>query len=110
MAPVGGTPLCIASECDFECVAPAERCSDVCANTMTSAAHCGGCGEACDPVTGGTVRCSDGECLVTCDTGLILCDGFCVDPQEDSSHCGRCDRVCNGINQICIAGRCQNAG
>ena len=70
-------------------------------DALSSAAHCGGCGRACDP---GQV-CAVGECASGCGA-LEQCGDSCVDTQTDILNCGMCDDPC-APGQTCVSGKCE---
>jgi CUB/sushi domain-containing protein len=48
-------------------------CDDVCVDTRSEPAHCGGCGTACaGPPERGAAACVDSSCAIDCDDGAIL--------------------------------------
>jgi hypothetical protein len=83
-------------------------------DTRTSAAHCGGCGMACN-LPNANATCTGGACRVTtCLTGYADCDGNpangCeVDTRADLFNCGACARACSTTNtsNSCVAGACR---
>ena len=88
-------------------IASEEACSDVCVNTQTSPAHCGGCDSPCP--MGAT--CVAGGC--ECPGDQVACDGVCIDPNTDDAYCGA-SLDCQGLNAgevceedyACTAGTC----
>lgn len=76
-------------------------CGDVCVDPLTSAAHCGSCGNAC-PI--GSV-CESGVCSVSCALGQQLCGGICTTVISDPANCGACGTACPA-GQFCDNGAC----
>src|SRR5690606_24492276 len=79
------------------CVLGTVSCDGACVNLERSAAHCGACGNTCDPGE----SCVDGGC--TC-VGT-RCDDVCVDLASHPAHCGACDAACL-TGSFCDAGTC----
>ena len=118
-APANGTGMCSMggcavaacdsgyADCDGD---PANGCE---ANTQTSTAHCGGCGQAC-AVANATPTCAAGACQVReCGAGFGDCDmsaanGCETNTQTSAAHCGMCGRACAVPNATaaCVAGAC----
>ncbi|MBI5515737.1 MAG: VCBS repeat-containing protein [Deltaproteobacteria bacterium] len=73
--PVGQT--CTAGACVIACPAGLTLCGGVCVDTMTSAANCSRCGNACVAATGGSVSCVAGSCVSACPAGQSNCGGVC---------------------------------
>lgn len=83
------------------CAAPLAECAGVCVDLDHDPAHCGGCGQACDP----GLACLAGQCAVACGPGSAECGGACVDLDVDPAHCGACDDACDpGV--ACVAAAC----
>lgn len=95
----GGPPR----DAPIECATGTTLCGPTCVDTLTSAAHCGGCGLTCD---GGEV-CADGACA--CAPGFTQCGDRCVDVTHDPQHCGGCDQPC-GTDDNCSGGACGACG
>jgi hypothetical protein len=75
------------------------QCGATCADTQTSALHCGVCGNAC---TGGR-SCVSGTCQ--CAGAAVECGGACTVTSSDRNNCGACGTVCPaGIG--CMGGTC----
>lgn len=80
----------------------------------TSAANCGGCGNACSLPNVATPTCAAAQCAVgTCSDGFGNCDGQAVngceaDLTSDRFNCGTCGRDCSYTNGVgaCAAGQC----
>lgn len=79
---------------------PWRECDGLCVNIETDAAHCGGCGVACEPGE----ECRAGSCS-RCGGTLSLCGETCVDLQSDAANCGGCGALCQNW-ETCEAGRC----
>jgi hypothetical protein len=84
------------------CAPGLEDCGGECVDTMTSAAHCGGCNLPCQL----SEECLAGECGPLCEGVFIACNGMCVDSSSDEQHCGDCITVC-APNEICNGGTCE---
>jgi hypothetical protein len=90
-------------------------CGEICVDTNSDAANCGGCGTRCR----GNQICASGICAdqdqvpadegVTdehsCAEGLTLCGDACADTSIDSANCGACGNRCRG-NEVCAGGTC----
>jgi len=79
-------------------------------NTLTTVAHCGGCGNACPTPANAGATCSSGACGFSCNAGFNNCNGNSADgcesnAQSDSQNCGACGVVCPG-GQACASGSC----
>ena len=70
---------------------------------MTSAQHCGACGNACP--TGQS--CTGGAC--GCGPNQTDCSGTCANTMTDRNNCGACGTACPE-GQNCAAGQCVEAG
>jgi hypothetical protein len=108
----GGGRICDGGQCI--CPGGLTDCGDVCRNTQTNEAHCGGCGNPCDVaetccsgscVTTQTDEMHCGECGNGCDRSETCCSGRCVNTQSNDDHCGACDNDCTG-NTVCQTGAC----
>ena len=89
------------------------------ADLGASAAHCGGCGQACAPANA-TGACVGGRCVVRgCAEGFADCDGSASNGCEvtlsgDPANCGRCGVVCppassaalHTTTSTCVGGAC----
>jgi|GEM_PF-467101 len=110
-----GAATCSAGACGITCSAGFGNCDGLGANgcevnTLTTLAHCGGCGRACS-LANATPACAAGACAVaSCNTGFANCDGVPSNGCEanlatSASHCGACGRAC-GSGFFCAAGAC----
>lgn len=107
-----GSVACLGGACAVTCAPGFDDCDGApdngCEARLTTAAHCGACGNACGgatPVCGGNPP----SCQAACPAGTELCDGSCADTDTDSAHCGGCGVECAaGPNQIanCSDGVC----
>ena len=81
-------------------------CGESCVDTLSDAANCGACGNACEAGN----LCLNGVCQSAdeCD-GLSLCGTSCVDLNNDDANCGSCGRTC-ATGSICTAGACVCSG
>ena len=85
-------------------------------NTLTSAAHCGGCNAPCAGGANGVGACQNGTCGLTCNNGFGNCDGLLANGCETNTatnvdHCGQCARACVGTfvaSKSCNAGACNS--
>jgi hypothetical protein len=94
-------------------------CDHVCVDTGSSAANCGGCGQACSSENITTPICAAGVCAGTCSAGFSDCDhdkltNGCETNIEgtDIMNCGGCGTVCSAANiatVTCTAGVCDGA-
>jgi hypothetical protein len=91
-----GTGSCTAGACALAACAPGfancnASATDGCeVNLDSSAANCGGCGNAC-VVANGTAACFAGACApAACNTGYALAGGACVDVNECATGNGGC--------------------
>jgi hypothetical protein len=99
-----------------------EQASDGCeTRTETSLAHCGGCGERCDPPHVAISLCESGMCQIDgsqpnggCDPGYADCDGNVengceVNLKTNAEHCGTCETECSANNGApsCKSGICE---
>lgn len=79
------------------------RCGGLCFDTLTSALHCGACGQEC-----GLGTCGAGVC--TCDAAATECAGMwprCADLAGDAAHCGACGTSCvESTGATCVSGAC----
>lgn len=103
-------PVCNGGACALTCAQNFGDCNarseDGCeVNLLTSASHCGRCGNSC----GGNQRCSNGSCVSACSTGETDCNGVCANLASNPDHCGACGRACpevqNGTRN-CSSGVC----
>ena len=81
------------------CRAGQTLCKTGCANLLTDAANCGGCGKVC----GSHEICSNGDCV--CSKGYTLCKSGCANLLTDAANCGGCGVVC-GLHETCVNGEC----
>ncbi|MEI8254928.1 MAG: fibrinogen-like YCDxxxxGGGW domain-containing protein [Deltaproteobacteria bacterium] len=109
---------CTSGLCGFTCEAgfadcdadPASGCET---DTVTNAAHCGGCGQACT-YANASASCVVGECAMgACAPGFADCDGDpsngCeMDTGSSVANCGSCGHACHYASgaAICVAGAC----
>jgi hypothetical protein len=87
------------------CVCPPGNtaCGQTCANLLTSAVNCGGCGHGC----GANESCVSGQCVVdSCTGGKTMCGGTCVSTDTDPNNCSACGNACGG-GRNCVGGQCQ---
>ena len=108
---------CEGNRANLCCPAREDRPEPYCANLLTDAINCGGCGEACDERT--SDQCLAGECSCgderrACDVESELCcldlggaASSCVEPATDRSHCGACGRRCRA-GEDCVEGACRS--
>jgi len=108
--PAGGAPVCAdptTGACGVTCSSGFGDCNmnaaDGCEEALSSAAHCGGCNQACPPVAGAAPTCADpamGTCGFTCSAGFGDCNTDASDGCEQSldvdRHCGMCNVSCSG--------------
>jgi hypothetical protein len=118
----GAVQSCVAGRCAIgACAAELADCNglleDGCeSNTLTSLAHCGGCGNAC-ALPNAVASCAEGRCAVaSCLPGYADCDGVAsngceINVQTDAANCDACGTVCAfaGGTGICVAGACRLA-
>lgn len=117
-----GYGTCSAGSCGvLGCKADYDDCDDNASNgcetaLLSSAAHCGGCGNACT-LSHASTGCSDGGCVVTgCDAGHMDCDDVASNGCEVSiktlEHCGACNVACARPNMVmtCSSGTCEPRG
>src|SRR5205823_407119 len=95
--------------CASGCASGQLRCGSLCADPMTDADNCGGCGMACPGAANATRRCSAGACGFVCNPGYADCDGVPANGceanlQSDPAHCGACATACAGV--MCASGMC----
>ena len=113
---VGGAnteAFCEAGECSVICLEGYDDCNnnmgDGCEiNLNTSLAHCGECGQSCEPGVHMNVACNDGECSQSCENNWGDCDenaaGCETNLLTTKLHCGECDHDCGALN--CAGGQC----
>jgi hypothetical protein len=79
------------------------RCGDLCIDTRSNNANCGGCSRACS----GTQACRMGVCVedVPCMDGQQRCGTTCVNTTTDVANCGACGNACP-MGQSCTGGAC----
>ena len=109
---VTGATSCEAGRCAFaasSCAAGRGDCngdpSDGCEADLSTAAHCGSCGNACADAT---PLCNSKMCAARCDPGKTACAGTCSDLTSDENNCGACGTACPS-NQTCVGGKCGGA-
>src|SRR5436190_133383 len=95
----GGPPPDVAVPPDLGCPVGTTKCGNACVDTMSDAAHCGGCGVACPMGQG----CAMGRC--GCINRTMKCGNACVDAKTDPANCGACGNAC-AMGKQCIAGAC----
>src|SRR5438067_609168 len=83
------------------CLVPKVSCSGACADLMTDAANCGGCGMACPMGR----ACAGGACAVSCPMGQTECKGACVNTMTDAANCGGCGMACP-MGSACTGAAC----
>jgi hypothetical protein len=110
------TPVCIANECGFACVAGFADCDreipNGCEQSLTTPFACGGCYSTCQPVHA-FGSCVTGSCeIAACDLGYGDCDGEvengCETPLVTPSNCGGCGVSCEWPQSLsdCVSGQC----
>jgi hypothetical protein len=118
--PTNGTASCDAGACGVaSCNAGFGNCDGNAANgcetsTLTTVAHCGGCGRACATRPNTVGSCAAGACAYACVAGFADCDGNAANGCEvnvaaDTSNCGACRTACpaaTGGGASCTAGVC----
>ena len=113
------TVTCAGDVCGFVCDAPFADCdlspANGCeVNTLTSLAHCSGCGDTCVAGDGAAAACVGGECQLSCDSGLGDCDqapgnGCETDVTSDPDHCSGCGQGCPAranATRLCLGASC----
>ncbi|AKF08205.1 Tryptophan synthase alpha chain [Sandaracinus amylolyticus] len=83
------------------CAPGTSMCGDICADTDSSRAHCGECGNAC----AAGEACLEGSCAIVCPGSQSACDGVCADLDSDRRHCGECGATCDA-GELCVDGAC----
>ena len=92
------SPVCVANECGFACIAGFSDCDrevpNGCEQSLTTPFACGGCYSACQP-NHAFGSCVSGTCeIAACDLGYGDCDGQvdngCEAPVVTVSNCGEC--------------------
>jgi hypothetical protein len=102
--------VCARGLCE-PCPAGQTACDNVCVNTDTDVAHCGGCGRRCNGVRA-TAACTRGVCVLGCDASYGNCNGDGADGCETSltsgSNCGACNRRCVFVQAVatCTSATC----
>jgi hypothetical protein len=83
------------------CPAGQQICGDLCIDTSSDPANCGGCQTVCAQ---GAV-CANGSCV--CASGSTYCSaiGICVDLSSDPNNCGDCGIGCPS-GWLCANGQC----
>jgi hypothetical protein len=111
------TPVCTGGHCSITCQAGYADCDhnpdNGCeANTSTSPAACGGCGNVCD-VPNSVPACVAGSCTVgSCLPGYADCDNKpnngCEVNIDTPANCGSCGNACslNNATPTCPTGTC----
>ena len=81
-----------------------ERAPPYCANTSTSSADCGTCGNAC----AAGQACVAGICRANCSTSQTVCGGMCTNTAVDPANCNTCGHVCSFANAsaACLSAGC----
>lgn len=109
---------CNAGSCSYlGCLEGFADCDDDptsgCEVDVTTAQHCGACGNACPNPPMAAPACVDGACGVgECGQGFGDCDGApgngCEQRLDEDAHCGGCDLACTPANATgtCEAGTC----
>jgi hypothetical protein len=82
VAPPFSTSVCVDASCGFQCVAGQADCDGEAmngceVNTVTSAAHCGGCGTVCPAQQNAHAACIGGICQSSCLAGFERVQGRC---------------------------------
>jgi hypothetical protein len=114
--PANATGACVAAQCRVAmCTAPfdnfdADADTGCEANTQTSTAHCGRCGNACPARANATSTCTGALCGFTCNAGFADCDndpanGCEVDTRTSAAHCSSCGNAC--ASGVCAGSTCQ---
>jgi hypothetical protein len=113
------TAACSAGSCSGTCAANWGDCNnnkrtDGCETSLAdTAAHCGGCGQACS-TNHITAACSSNNCTGTCTGGWLDCnnnkrdDGCEINPATNANHCGSCGNKC-AAGEVCAASTCRPA-
>jgi hypothetical protein len=118
--PAGGEGVCSAGTCQIaSCTSPLDDCDDDPTNGCESdpaidPANCGGCRNACTPMTNAQPGCVAGVCaLGACSPMYADCDGISsngceVNLNSSSTNCGQCGNACDllNANAACQAGLC----
>ena len=101
----------------LECEGDDLLCEGACIDPNEDAAHCGGCGDACED----DEVCAEGECVFECDCdpvgevcdgeacvcreGLERCGDACVPLYNDPLNCGECGIDCD--DEVCSDFLCE---
>ncbi|MDB4987006.1 MAG: Tryptophan synthase alpha chain [Myxococcaceae bacterium] len=112
-ATCGAGESCTAGHC--VCAAGFTQCggqfNDLCVDTKTDPAHCGGCnGPTTDCGSGGI--CTNGGCSCPPASGT-MCGNSCPDVKSSQSDCGGCGMNCQSTQQqprSCLDGACTACG
>jgi hypothetical protein len=99
--------------CDLSHPCPGGQtcCSNLCVDTTSDPAHCGGCGQPCSTAHG-VPSCSGSTCSWSCDGGYAHCmsgNTGCETSTTTITNCGGCNNVCdttNAFNATCTGTAC----
>ncbi len=108
----GGVAACSAAgECSVTCSGNYRSCNDEDSardgcetNIMTSANHCGGCGQSCAGTNVATRACSGGTCAPTCESGYCRAANpanGCTVPLGTPDNCASCGDSCSAPTPFC---------
>lgn len=117
---------CLDQRCTLVCPTGQDDCNGKAAdgcevNLNTDVAHCGACGDVCDPDNAVAAKCSGGTCSIDfenggCVAGFDDCDheasnGCEVNLNTDEEHCGACNDACSTEHgaPTCTGGECSIA-
>ena len=114
----GAKPVCVAGQCQEECIASGEQiCGGACIDTSSDPNNCGQCDHWCDEPYGGSSSRVGGACKSSCPSGKTLCSSSgqetCADLDDDDYNCGSCNTSCadiptpeGGSPYSCQGGQC----